>query len=103
MAESSISVRDDTASAVITIAATGCWTWRLRVGLMAAVRKVLAEQPRGVLLDLSGMVGADSAVIAIVLFAEAQAAAMHPPVPLIIAAGESQRLRLHRGGVAQRI
>lgn len=103
MLDTPIIVRHNVDLATIDIVAAGPWTWKLRTDLMTAVRKALVQQPRAVLLDLAGLVDAESTIASAVLLAEAQSAARNPPVPLVVAVNESQKLRLHSTGVATRI
>ncbi|MER7008096.1 ATP-binding protein [Dactylosporangium sp. NPDC000555] len=103
MAESAIAVRVDVDLALVQIAAVGAWTWRMRVDLVAAVRKALAERPRAVLLDLKRLADADGAVVAAVLLAERQGTGLDPPVPIVAVASGTIRWRLRTAGVAERV
>ena len=103
MLQAPVTVRDIVDLAVVEIVARGRWNWQLRVDLMAAVRKALAQQPRALVLDVGGLLGVEHALTATVLLAEQQAAVQHPPVPLVVVGGADQVARLHAGGVARRI
>ncbi|MFI5908130.1 ATP-binding protein [Dactylosporangium sp. NPDC051541] len=103
MLETAITVRDNVDEAVIELVALGRWTRQLRVDLMTAVRKALAQRPRALLLDLSRLAGAEPTLAATVLLAEEHSAALLPPTPLLVVATESQAQRLHRSGAARRI
>ncbi|WP_433222399.1 ATP-binding protein [Dactylosporangium sp. CS-047395] len=103
MLDTAIAVRDNVDLSVVEIAATGRWTWQIRVDLMTAFRKALAQRPRAVLLDVTALEEAERTLTASLLLAEEQSAALHPPVPVVVVAREPQLWRLQASGVAGRI
>ncbi|MEV8514157.1 ATP-binding protein [Dactylosporangium sp. NPDC051484] len=103
MVESAIAVRVDVDLALVQIVAVGAWTRRLRVDLVAAVRKALIERPRAILLDLERFADADSAMAASVMLAERRGTGLDPPVPIVAVASGGIHERLRTGGVAERV
>lgn len=103
MLEAAVTMRDIVDLAVVEIVARGRWTWRLRVDLLAAVRKALAQQPRALVLDVGGLLDVDRALTPTVLLAEQQGAVQRPRVPLVVVGGADHVARLHASGVASRV
>ena len=96
-------LRSDIEQGTVEIIVDGPWDGRVKTDLAAAVRKGLAEHPRALLLNLTGIKAPNPALVGAVLLAESTSGAVHPPVPLVLVASDAAWRKLVGAGLATRI